>query len=191
MSARVGNEWVTRGLTGIAFVGVVMGAVIWSAWSNAMLWALVAALAWSEWFKAPEGPSTRWPKALVWFFPVPALAALVWLGEAEPYDPWPILSFLWMIWANEQGHLWWASRWASTNLAVGVARQILGRHRWRGRGVRTRGGPEFGMGVGVVGWTDGRTVDGRGFDPERMEAPPKHERFRFLVARTWRHHGQV
>ena len=48
MSARVGNEWVTRGLTGIAFVGVVMGAVIWSAWSNAMLWALVAALAWSN-----------------------------------------------------------------------------------------------------------------------------------------------
>ena len=103
MSARVGNEWVTRGLTGIAFVGVVMGAVIWSAWSNAMLWALVAALAWSEWFKAPEGPSTRWPKALLWLFPVPALAALVWLGEAEPYDPWPILSFLWMIWANDTG----------------------------------------------------------------------------------------
>lgn len=103
MSARAGNEWVTRGLTGIAFVGVVMGAVIWSAWSNAMLWALVAALAWSEWFKAPKGPSTRWPKALLWLFPVPALAALVWLGEAEPYDPWPILSFLWMIWANDTG----------------------------------------------------------------------------------------
>ena len=103
MSARAGNEWVTRGLTGIAFVGVVMGAVIWSAWSNALLWALVAALAWSEWFKAPKGPPTRWPKALLWLFPVPALAALVWLGKAEPYDPWPILSFLWMIWANDTG----------------------------------------------------------------------------------------
>ena len=103
MSVGSGNEWVTRGLTGIAFVGVVMGAVIWSAWSNAMLWAVVAALAWSEWFKAPEGPATRWPKALLWLFPVPALAALVWLGEAEPYDPWPILSFLWMIWANDTG----------------------------------------------------------------------------------------
>ena len=103
MSARAGNEWVTRGLTGIAFVGVVMGAVIWSAWSHALLWALVAALAWSEWFKAPKGPPTRWPKALLWLFPVPALAALVWLGKAEPYDPWPILSFLWMIWANDTG----------------------------------------------------------------------------------------
>ena len=103
MSAPAGNEWVTRGLTGIAFVAVVMGAVIWSAWSNALLWGLVAALAWSEWVKAPEGPSTRWPKALLWLFPVPALAALVWLGEAEPYDPWPILSFLWMIWANDTG----------------------------------------------------------------------------------------
>lgn len=103
MSEAGGNEWVTRGLTGIAFVLVVMGAVVWSAWSNAMLWALVAVLAWSEWFKAPEGPTTAWPKAVLWIFPVPALAALVLLGEAEPYDPWPILSFLWMIWANDTG----------------------------------------------------------------------------------------
>ncbi len=103
MSVARGNEWVTRGLTGIAFVLVVMGAVVWSAWSNALLWALVAALAWSEWCKAPEGPTTAWPKAVLWIFPVPALAALVWLGEAEPYDPWPILSFLWMIWANDTG----------------------------------------------------------------------------------------
>ena len=103
MSEAGGNEWVTRGLTGIAFVLVVMGAVVWSAWSNAMLWALVAARAWSEWCKAPEGPTTAWPKAVLWIFPVPALAALVWLGEAEPYDPWPILSFLWMIWANDTG----------------------------------------------------------------------------------------
>ncbi len=103
MSEAGGNEWVTRGLTGIAFVLVVMGAVVWSAWSNALLWALVAALAWSEWCKAPEGSTTAWPKAVLWIFPVPALAALVWLGEAEPYDPWPILSFLWMIWANDTG----------------------------------------------------------------------------------------
>ena len=97
------NEWVTRGLTGMVFVLVVMGAVAWAAWSNALLWALVAALTWSEWFKAPEGLPTRWPKALLWLFPVPALAALIWLGLANPYDPWPILSFLWMIWANDTG----------------------------------------------------------------------------------------
>ena len=97
------NEWVTRGLTGMVFVLVVMGAVVWAAWSNALLWALVAALAWSEWFKAPEGPPTRWPKALLWLFPIPALAALIWLGKGDPYDPWPTLSFLWMIWANDTG----------------------------------------------------------------------------------------
>lgn len=97
------NEWVTRGLTGMVFVLVVMGAVAWAAWSNALLWALVAALTWSEWFKAPEGLPTRWPKALLWLFPVPALASLIWMGVANPYDPWPILSFLWMIWANDTG----------------------------------------------------------------------------------------
>ena len=103
MSAAERSETVTRALTGTVFVGVVMGAVVWSPWSNALLWTVVAVLAWSEWFTAPEGPGTRWPKALLFLFPVPALAALVYLGTVEPYDPWPILSFLWMIWANDTG----------------------------------------------------------------------------------------
>ena len=103
MTAAHRNETVTRALTGVVFVAVVMGAVAWSAWSNALLWAVVAVLAWAEWFKAPEGPPTSWHKPLLFLFPVPALAALVWMGEAEPYDPWPILSFLWMIWANDTG----------------------------------------------------------------------------------------
>ena len=91
------NETVTRALTGVVFVAVVMGAVAWSEWSNALLWAVVAVLAWAEWLKAPEGPPTSWPKPLLFLFPVPALAALVSMGEAEPYDPWP------MIWANDTG----------------------------------------------------------------------------------------
>ena len=103
VSGKSSNEWVTRGATGVVFVAVVMGAVAWSPWTNAGLWALVAALAWAEWAKAPEFPQAKFPKALSILFPVPALAALVWLGEAEPYDPWPVLSFLWMIWANDTG----------------------------------------------------------------------------------------
>ena len=103
MTASKKNETTTRALTGVVFVAVVMGAVAWSAWSNALLWAVVAVLAWAEWFKAPKGPPTSCPKPLLFLFPVPALAALVWMGEATPYDPWPILSFLWMIWANDTG----------------------------------------------------------------------------------------
>ena len=103
MSGNSSNEWVTRGATGVVFVAVVMGAVAWSPWTNAGLWVLVAALAWAEWAKAPECPEAKFPKALSIFFPVPALASLVWLGEAKPYDPWPVLSFLWMIWANDTG----------------------------------------------------------------------------------------
>ena len=97
------NESATRALTGAVFVVVVMGAVAWSAWSNALLWGVVAALAWSEWLKAPDHPATSWPKPLLALFPVPALSALIWLGATEPYDPWPILCFLWMIWANDTG----------------------------------------------------------------------------------------
>ena len=79
MSGKSSNEWVTRGATGVVFVAVVMGAVAWSSWTNAGLWALVAALAWAEWAKAPEFPQAKFPKALSILFPVPALAALVWL----------------------------------------------------------------------------------------------------------------
>lgn len=97
------NESATRAVTGAVFVAVVMGAVAWSAWSNALLWGVVAALAWSEWLKAPESPASSWPKPLLALFPVPALSALIWLGATEPYDSWPILCFLWMIWANDTG----------------------------------------------------------------------------------------
>ena len=176
----------------MAFVLVVMGAVVWAAWSNALLWALVAALAWSEWFKAPEGPPTRWPKALLWLFPVPALAALIWLGKADPYDPWPTLSFLWMIWANDTGAF--------------VVGKPLGKHKlwpsvspgksWEGTvggdgDVRTRRGAGAGLGVGVVGWIDGRAVDGRRLDAKRVETPSQHERLGKPVAGSRRNHGQV
>ena len=87
MSGNPPNEWVTRGATGVVFVAVVMGAVAWSPWTNAGLWMLVAALAWTEWAKAPENPEAKFPKVLSILFPVPALASLVWLGVAQPYDP--------------------------------------------------------------------------------------------------------
>jgi phosphatidate cytidylyltransferase len=97
------NETLIRALTGLVFVAVVMGAVVLSPWSSAALWGVVAVLAWVEWFKAPDGPASKWPRALLVLFPVPALAALHWMSALEPYDPWPILSFLWMIWANDTG----------------------------------------------------------------------------------------
>ena len=56
MSALGSSETATRAWTGAVFVLVVMVAVAWSAWSNALLWATVAALAWFEWHKAPPGP---------------------------------------------------------------------------------------------------------------------------------------
>lgn len=103
MTAMARHETLTRALTGAVFVTVVMGAVGYASWSCAVLWGVVAILAWMEWFKAPKGPPTNWPNWLLFLFPVPALAAFLWMCTWEPYDPWPILSFLWMIWANDTG----------------------------------------------------------------------------------------
>ena len=79
-------------MTGAVFVAVVMGAVAWSPWTNAGLWALFAALA-GGMGQGPCTPGGQIPQSAVHPLPVPALAALVWLGEAKPYDPWPVLSF--------------------------------------------------------------------------------------------------
>ena len=103
MSKTGGSETWTRALTGLVFVAVVMGAIWHSSWSSTALWDVVAILAWVEWLKAPKGPSSKWPQAVLFLFPVPALAALHWMCALEPYDPWPILSFVWMIWANDTG----------------------------------------------------------------------------------------
>ena len=130
MSGKSSNEWVTRGLTGVVFVAVVMGAVAWSPWTNAGLWALVAALAWAEWAKAPACPEAKFPKALSILFPVPALAALVWLGEAKPYDPWPVLSFLWMIWANDTGAFVVGKPFGKHKLAPTVSPANRGKAPW-------------------------------------------------------------
>ena len=190
MSGKSSNEWVTRGLTGVVFVAVVMGAVAWSPWTNAGLWALVAALAWAEWAKAPACPEAKFPKALSILFPVPALAALVWLGEAEPYDPWPVLSFLWMIWANDTGAfvVGKALRKAQAG-AHGVAWQILGRHLgWR-VGLGLRGVGSIGSGVDVARRAHGGVVhDGR-FDSKRVETPARLERLGQPVARPRRRDG--
>ena len=103
MSGKNPHEFRTRALTGGLIVAVVTGAVMWSVWSNALLWVVVATMSWIEWLNAPEGPVTKWPKALLFLFPVPALLALIWMGLAEPYNPYPTLFFIWMIWANDTG----------------------------------------------------------------------------------------
>ena len=104
MSQFLDNEWVVRSLTGVAFVAVVMGAVWLSPATNAALWLIVALLAWVEWRRAPQvNVEGKTFNVAVGLFPVPALLGLMWLGFQEPFDPWPIWTFLWMIWANDTG----------------------------------------------------------------------------------------
>ena len=104
MSQVLDNEWVVRSLTGVAFVVVVMGAVWLSPLTNAALWLIVALLAWVEWRRAPQvNGEGKTFNVVVGLFPVPALMGLMWLGFQKPFDPWPIWTFLWMIWANDTG----------------------------------------------------------------------------------------
>ena len=186
MSEKGRSETWTRALTGAVFVVVVMGAVWHSPWSSAALWDVVATLALVEWFKAPKGPSSKWPKAMLFLFPVPALASLHWMCALEPYDPWPILSFVWMIWANDTGAYLVGKPFGKHKLAVGFAWQVVGGFCGGCGGGGRRGVGDVGFGVLGIGGVDGRLVDGRGLDPERVEAASGYERLGYHVAGTRR-----
>lgn len=100
MMARLNDrETRVRALSGAVFVVVVMAAIGWGPWSNAVLWAAVALLGLREgWRAQPES------KAKVALAVMPAAAAMgAWGWMSEPYDPWPVLAFVWMIWANDTG----------------------------------------------------------------------------------------
>ena len=118
------------------------------------------------------GSPTRWPKALLWLFPIPALAALIWLGKGDPYDPWPTLRlFVDDLGQRHGGVCRGQALGQAQALAFRISREILGRHGGGDGDVRTRRGAGAGLGVGVVGWIDGRAVDGRRLDTKRVETP--------------------
>jgi CDP-diglyceride synthetase len=93
------RETRVRALSGAVFVVVVMAAIGWSPWSNAVLWILVAFLGMREGWRAQS--KGGWKVALA---VLPAAAAMVsWGWMDEPYDAWPVWVFVWMIWANDTG----------------------------------------------------------------------------------------
>ena len=93
------QETRTRALSGAVFVVVVMVAIAGGAWSNAVLWAVVAGLGIREGMRAER---KAWGKVALAVLPA-ALAMGAWGWTAEAYDPWPVLAFVWMIWANDTG----------------------------------------------------------------------------------------
>jgi phosphatidate cytidylyltransferase len=93
------QETRVRALSGAVFVVVVMAAIGWGPWSNAVLWAAVAVLGLREGWRAQPESGVKVALAVV-----PAAVAMgAWGWMTEPYDPWPVLAFVWMIWANDTG----------------------------------------------------------------------------------------
>ncbi len=93
------QETRTRALSGAVFVVVVMAAIAGGAWSNAVLWAVVAALGIREGMRAQP---KAWGQVALAVLPA-AVAMGAWGWTSEGYDPWPVLAFVWMIWANDTG----------------------------------------------------------------------------------------
>jgi phosphatidate cytidylyltransferase len=93
------RETRVRGASGAIFVVVVMAAVAWGPWSNALLWSLVTGIAVHEAWRAQ-----RWGGWGVALAVLPAASAMVaWGWTDSPYEPMRALAFVWMIWANDTG----------------------------------------------------------------------------------------
>ena len=182
------NETTTRALTGVVFVAVVMGAVAWSAWSNALLWAVVAVLAWAEWFKAPKGPPTSWPNPC-FSLPSACLAALVWMGR-------PHLTTLGQSWVSvddlgqrHRGVRGGQAIWKAQALAA-----VSPGKSWEGTlgGVAARQVAWAALGLEWL-WLGG-LMGALSTAGDLTQSAWKRRRnvgLGQLAARTWRHHGQV
>ena len=158
------NEWWVRSLTGVLFVGAVVGATTWSIWSHVLLWTGLAAMAGKECQTLLRAaPQLRpWTMYLAVLVVYTAVLTLPWLGgswalvalPAHAHDGWPVVQFATLIWAND------------TMAFVGG--KMLGRHKlapaispgktWEGAIVGTLGaglaaamwwGP-MGLGLGLL-----------------------------------------
>jgi len=98
------NETKTRTVTGAIFGAVVIGAVLLSPWTNALLWTLVGVLGWREMHRGTQ--SKHWGLRIA--FAV-ALAAWVFVMCQLAWDasgmhvPGQVLSLLILIWSNDSG----------------------------------------------------------------------------------------
>lgn len=96
-------ETRVRAVSGAAFVAVVMGAISFGLWTNAVLWLLVGGLAIRE-FCQVETQRTGVSLLLVslWFLNIAALnSAMPFAGGA--YNAMHVFGLVWMIWANDTG----------------------------------------------------------------------------------------
>lgn len=93
------RETGVRAMSGAVFVAVVMGAIAGGAWSNAALWVVVGALALREGWRAQR---QGWSGMLLAVLPATG-SMVAWSWPVGGYDPWPVLAFVWMVWANDTG----------------------------------------------------------------------------------------
>ena len=98
------KETVTRSMTGLLFASVVLAAVVWSLWSNVVLWGIVSLVAVSEW-RRPAAHKKHLSSLLFAILMVcmtGVLLLLVW-DSNQGFNSAPLLTFIALIWTNDTG----------------------------------------------------------------------------------------
>jgi CDP-diglyceride synthetase len=98
------KETMIRSMTGLLFALVVLGAIMWNAWSNLALWGLVSVMGVAEWRRPQQavGILGSIGFSLVMVMLSGMLLGMVW-DPVQGFDPSLMLAFITLIWTNDTG----------------------------------------------------------------------------------------
>jgi phosphatidate cytidylyltransferase len=140
------NELITRSLTGVVFVSIVVYATTFNLISASVLWAAVLLLGLKEYKKLKGAP-------LGYFLITIAVVSLwamgrpfeAWVGLIPHYIGWDVVAFLTWIWANDTFAYLGGRMIGKKIMKIGLAPKTSPNKSWEGAFIGA-------VGAAFVGW---------------------------------------
>ncbi|CDN32418.1 Phosphatidate cytidylyltransferase [Mucinivorans hirudinis] len=146
------KKLITRTITGIVFVWVIVEGTLWTEWSFYLLWVIIALLSLNEYFTLVRRSDVFKSKLLPYLVGGVYIAGAIWI--LTTMQPEMVVTILTIVWANDTG----AFIVGSTIGKHKIAPKISPKKSWEG----FFGGVVFAVGVALVWyalyWSDSQAT---------------------------------
>lgn len=146
------KKLITRTITGIVFVWVIVEGTLWTEWSFYLLWVIIALLSLNEYFTLVRRSDVFKSKLLPYLVGGVYIAGSIWV--LTTMQPEMVVTILTIVWANDTG----AFIVGSTIGKHKIAPKISPKKSWEG----FFGGVVFAVGVALVWyalyWSDSQAT---------------------------------
>ena len=146
------KKLITRTITGIVFVWVIVEGTLWTEWSFYLLWVIIALLSLNEYFTLVRRSDVFQSKLLPYLVGGVYIAGSIWV--LTTMQPEMVVTILTIVWANDTG----AFIVGSTIGKHKIAPKISPKKSWEG----FFGGVVFAVGVALVWyalyWSDSQAT---------------------------------